>query len=192
MKLLDCRGQSCPLPVLDTKKLIEEESPKSLQVVVDSEVPRDNVRRFLESRGYVVTVEPTADGFLVLGSLQIEESVGHQNQEKRLVAFIDGETLGRGNDQLGRILMRSFVITLKELKPLPWRMIFINGGAKLVSEGSELITYLTELEDLGVEIISCGTCLDFFSLKEKLRVGRASNMYEILSTLAESTSILKP
>jgi selenium metabolism protein YedF len=88
--------------------------------------------------------------------------------------------------------MRSFVITLKELKPLPWRMIFINGGAKLVSEGSELITYLTELEDLGVEIISCGTCLDFFSLKEKLRVGRASNMYEILSTLAESTSILKP
>jgi TusA-related sulfurtransferase len=59
MKLLDCRGQSCPLPVLDTKKLIEEESPKSLQVVVDSEVPRDNVRRFLESRGYVVTVEPS-------------------------------------------------------------------------------------------------------------------------------------
>lgn len=192
MNMLDCRGQACPVPVLETKKLIEQESPKNLRVAVDSEVPRDNVRRFLESRGYEVTIEPSADGFLVLGSLHIEESVGHQNQEKRFVAFIDGETLGRGDDQLGRILMKSLVITLKELKPLPWRVIFINGGVKLVSEGSELITYLTELENLGVEILSCGTCLDFFNLKEKLKAGRVSNMYEILSSLAESTSVLKP
>lgn len=192
MSLLDCRGQACPVPVLETKKLVEEQSPGELEVAVDGEVPRDNVRRFLESRGYEVTVEPSEGGFLVVGSLQIKESVGLRYRERRFVAFIDGETLGRGDDQLGRILMRSFVITLKELKPLPWRVIFINGGVKLPSEGSELIAYLKELEDLGVEILSCGTCLDFFDLKEKLRVGNASNMYEILSSLAESTSVLKP
>jgi hypothetical protein len=78
------------------------------------------------------------------------------------------------------------------LTPLPWRVIFVNGGVRLASEGSELLTHLRDLENLGVELLSCGTCLDFFGLKEKLKAGRASNMFEILSSLAESTSVLKP
>jgi selenium metabolism protein YedF len=192
MDFLDCRGQTCPVPVVETKKLIEQRSPKELKVAVDSEVPRDNVRRFLESRGYEVTVEPADQGFLVLGSRQVEDPGAKEKQEKRIVVFVDGETLGRGDDRLGRILMKSFIITLKELKPLPWRMIFVNGGVKLASEGAELIPYLHDLENLGVELLSCGTCLDFFELKEKLKVGRVSNMYEILSSLAESTGVLKP
>jgi selenium metabolism protein YedF len=192
MNFLDCRGQTCPVPVLETKKMIEQVSPKDVKIAVDNEVPRDNVRRFLESRGYEVTVEPADKGFLVLGSRQMEESVAEGTHEKRIVAFIDGETLGRGDDRLGRILMKSFIITLMELKPIPWRVILINGGVRLASDGSELVTHLKDLENLGVEILSCGTCLDFFELKEKLKAGRVSNMYEILSSLVDSTSVLKP
>jgi selenium metabolism protein YedF len=192
MDFLDCRGQTCPVPVVETKKLIEQRSPKELKVAVDSEAPRDNVRRFLESRGYEVTIEPADEGFLVLGSRQVEDAVAKAKQEKRIIVFVDGETLGRGDDQLGRILMKSFIITLKELKPLPWRVIFINGGVKLASQGAELIPHLHDLENLGVELLSCGTCLDFYELKEKLKVGRVSNMYEIVSSLAESTGVLKP
>ena len=88
--------------------------------------------------------------------------------------------------------MKSFVVTLKELKPLPWRIIFMNGGVRMAADGSEVLPYLQELENLGVEVLSCGTCLDFFHLKEKVRVGRVSNMYEIINSLADSTSVLKP
>ena len=191
MDILDCRGQSCPAPVIETKKLIEQQKPNDLKVRVDGTVPRDNVRRFLESRGYGVTVERTEDGFIVVGSRQAGVT-SEENQEKRISVFIDCEALGRGDDELGRILMKSFVITLKELKPLPWRIIFMNGGVKSAAEGSELVAHLQELENLGVEVLSCGTCLDFFHLKEKLKVGRVSNMYEIINSLTESSSVLKP
>jgi selenium metabolism protein YedF len=88
--------------------------------------------------------------------------------------------------------MRSFLNTLKELDPLPWRLIFINAGVRLTTEGSEYLSVLTEIGDLGVDVVSCGTCLDFFELKDKLRVGRGSNMYEIVSSLAEASHTLKP
>jgi selenium metabolism protein YedF len=191
MDILDCRGQSCPVPVTETKKLIEQYRPTDVKVRVDGAVPRDNVQRFLESRGYGVTVEPTADGFLVVGS-RLAGETAEEDREKRVSVFIDCETLGRGDDDLGRILMKSFVITLKELKPLPWRIIFMNGGVKAAAEGSELLPHLQELENLGVEVLSCGTCLDFFHLKEKLKIGRVSNMFEIINSLTESSSVLKP
>ncbi len=192
MDFLDCRGQTCPVPVLETKKLIEQQSPNEVRVAVDGEVPRDNVRRFLESRGYEVVVETEGQGYLVVGRAEVGESLRSEEDEKRIVVFIDSETFGRGDDELGRILMKSFVVTLKELTPLPWRVILVNGGVKLVSEASEFVRHFTELENVGVEILACGTCLDFFQLKDRMKAGRISNMYEIVSSLTESTSVLKP
>jgi hypothetical protein len=81
---------------------------------------------------------------------------------------------------------------LKELKPLPWRIAFVNAGVKLASLGSEVLPYLQELQNLGVEILLCGTCVDFYQIKERLGVGRTSNMFEIVSSLADSSSVLKP
>jgi len=106
--------------------------------------------------------------------------------------FIDGETVGRGSEELGAILMRSFLYTLKELNPLPWRIIFINSGVKLAVEGSPYLTILGELIDMGSEIISCGTCLDYYQIKDKLAVGRISNMYEIATSFLEATNVIKP
>lgn len=191
MYVLDCRGKSCPVPVLETKKLLDEGAPEELKVAVDNEAARENVGRFLESRGYRVAVEPQGETTFLVASREKAET-GPATDRKKVVAFIDAETLGRGDEQLGSILMKSFIFTLKELNPLPWRIIFINSGVKLASADSELLPQLRELENLGVEILSCGTCLDFFHLKERLGSGRVSNMYEILSSLTEATNVLKP
>jgi selenium metabolism protein YedF len=110
---------------------------------------------------------------------------------KKLLVYIDGETMGKGNDELGKVLVRAFLNTLKELETKPWRLIFINTGVKLVSRESEYIGILKEIKDSGVEILSCGTCLDFFNLKEKIGVGRISNMFEILSSFSESTHVIR-
>ena len=192
MYFLDCRGKSCPIPVTETKKVIEEKGLLDVTVGVDNEISRENVRRFLESRGYRTSVEVQEGGFSIIGSKQGGQSPSPLPEEKSITAFIDGETLGRGDDRLGAILMKAFILTLKELKPLPWRIIFINGGVKLASAASEVLPYLQELENLGVEILSCGTCLDFYGLKESLKAGRVSNMFEIVTSLAASASVLKP
>jgi selenium metabolism protein YedF len=192
MHILDCRAKSCPIPVLETKRLLEEKTPHELQVAVDNEVSRENVRRFLESRGYQVRAEERDGAIFLSGVKQKQTEATQAGQEKKVVVFIDAETVGRGDDKLGRILMKSFIITIKELKPLPWRIIFINGGVKLASEGSEALPHVQELENLGIELLSCGTCLDFFNLKEKLGAGRVSNMFEIISSLTDATHVVKP
>jgi selenium metabolism protein YedF len=192
MDFLDCRGKTCPEPVIQTKRIIEEGRPDELQVAVDNETSRENVRRFLESRGYRVEIERRDEGTFLLGRRSEEEKDLQGSEQKRAVVYINAETMGRGDDVLGAILMKSFFFALKELKPLPWKIIFINSGVKLPSEGSDCLSALHELESLGVEIMSCGTCLDFFHLKEKLRAGRVSNMFEIVSSLADAAQVLKP
>lgn len=192
MDFLDCRGKSCPQPVLDTKRLIEERKADNVTVAVDNETSRENVRRFLESRGFRVALEQKGNDFFLAASRPMEEAPSPEGEARKIMAFIDAETVGKGDDRLGAILMKSFILTLKELKPLPWRMAFVNGGVKLALQGSEVLPYLQELENLGVEILLCGTCVDFYQIKERLGVGRTSNMYEIVSSLADSSSVLKP
>ncbi len=192
MDFLDCRAKSCPVPVIETKKFLEARQLKELQVAVDNETSRENVRRFLESRGYGVNIEQRADGIFLTATKQGAEAPSETGQERKVAVFITAEAMGLGDDKLGRILMKSFIFTLKELTPLPWRIIFLNAGVKLACEGSECVPQLHELENVGVEILSCGTCLDFFNLKEKLQTGRVSNMFEIVSSLTDATNVLKP
>ncbi len=192
MEFLDCTGKTCPQPVIDTKALLDSTSPDQVTIAVDNEASRENVRRFLESRGYRVSIEQAGDRATLLGTKQAGGQTAQAEGPKKVCAFVAGETMGRGNDELGAILMKSFLFSLKELTPLPWRILFVNAGVKLSCEGSELLPHLKELEDRGVELLSCGTCLDFYHLKEKLRVGKITNMFEIVSSLSESTAVLKP
>lgn len=192
MEFLDCTGKTCPQPVLDTKTLLDSTSPDQVTITVDNEASRENVKRFLESRGYAVSIEALGDRATLLAVKQAEGKAAQAEHPRKVCAYIAGETMGRGSDELGAILMKSFFFSLKELNPLPWRVLFVNAGVKLSCEGSELLPHLKELEDRGVELLSCGTCLDFYNLKEKLRVGKVTNMFEIVSTLSESTAVLKP
>lgn len=192
MEHLDLKGKTCPVPVIETKKFLESKEVDEIEIVVDNSTASENVRRFLGSRGYATTVAQEGDIYRIEGCLDQQGITAVPGEVKKSLVFVDGETMGRGDDELGKILIRAFLNTLKELEVRPWRMIFLNGGVKLVSSDSEYIGILKEIEDLGVEIVSCGTCLDYFHLKDKVGVGRVSNMFEILTSLNEATNVIRP
>jgi selenium metabolism protein YedF len=192
MKTIDCSGKSCPLPVIETKRVLEKEDVNEVAVLVDNPVSLENVMRFLETQGFSVTAMEEKGKHRIEGTKNREITDHSTTDPKKLLVFIDGETVGRGSEELGAILMRSFLFTLKELSPLPWRIIFINSGVKLATDGSPYLDILNELIVLGADIISCGTCLDYYRIKDKLMVGRISNMYEIESSFLDATSVIKP
>jgi selenium metabolism protein YedF len=193
MKTIDCCGKTCPLPVIETKKILEEEDVTEVAVLVDNLVSCENVMRFLESQGFSITAMEEKGKHRIEGTRNQETTEQSSiTNTKKLLVFIDGETVGRGSEELGAILMRSFLLTLKELNPLPWRIIFINSGVKLAVDGSPYIGALNDLVAIGAEILSCGTCLDYYRVKDRLMVGRISNMYEIESSFLEATNVIKP
>lgn len=180
------------MPVIETKNAIEKDGINEIAVLVDNPVSRENVMRFLQSQGFSISVMEENNVHRIEASKSQHEEIVAKTPSRKLLVFIDGETVGRGSEELGAILMRSFLITLKELNPLPWRIIFINSGVKLAVEESPYLTILGELIDLGSEVMSCGTCLDYYRIKDRLMVGRVSNMYEIESSFLEATNVMKP
>jgi len=197
MKTLDCRGMSCPQPVLETKKALAAAGGEAIQVLVDNPGSKENVRRFAESQGYGVAITEEKGAFALrlqkAGAGKIDQVPEEKKAagEKNSVVFIESDSIGRGSEELGKILMRSFLHTLAETEYKPAKIIMVNGGVKLTCEGSEVLGDLSGLSREGVEVLSCGTCLDYFGLKSKLQVGRISNMYEILSSLAQAGKVLK-
>jgi selenium metabolism protein YedF len=196
MKEIDCRGMACPQPVLTVKKAIEE-GEKTFAVLVDNEAARENVRRFGESQGYGVAIKEEAAGLyrltltFVSDSEPMDKPAAITDKEK-IVVYISRQEMGTGNDELGMILMRAFLKTLQEFQPPPWRMVFLNSGVKLTTTGSPVLGVLAELENAGVEILSCGTCLDYFQLKTELKAGKVTNMYEIIASLASAERVIAP
>jgi len=190
---------TCPIPVIETKKFLEKTPVEDLEIVLDSDVACENVTRFLSSQGFSVTSAREGSRFYLKGSRSVsgeqappQAGPKPEAQPKRLLVYINTETIGIGSDELGRLLMNSFLHTLKELDVLPWRIVFINGGVKLVAGDSEHAGILTEISNLGTEILACGTCLDYFHLKDKVRVGKISNMHEISSSFLQATHVIRP
>lgn len=191
---LDCRGLACPEPVVRTKEALAAQGAQgALCVLVDGDVPRDNVRRFAESQGGAVSVEPAGEGGW---QVTIRRGGAGAASAPRSVAASDGAAAFLvTNDQLGpepelgRVLMRALLGTIGKVDPRPGKLLFLNRGVLLTTEGSDVLEILRELECSGVEILSCGTCLDFFHRKEVLRVGRISNMYETLEALTGGRAV---
>jgi selenium metabolism protein YedF len=190
---LDVRGQACPIPVIKTRKALDAMEQGSLRVLVSTTVQAKNVTAAAEDRGGVVT-RSEGDGHIIL-EIQKEKSTSPAAQggaEPVVVCYLNSRFMGLGDDELGAVLMKAFLQTQKELTRVPGKMIFVNAAVYHTSEGSEHIDTLRALEDSGTEIISCGTCLDFYGLLDKLLVGRASNMFEILETLSAADRVLSP
>ena len=193
MKEIDCRGMACPQPVITTKKAMEESEHKEFILIVDNPSARDNVERFAQSQGAVVDVQKKGnDFFLHIQKKDAFELAGSVQKAEKVVVYINSNLLGVGEEALGAILMRSFLKTLLNLKPIPSKLIFINSGVRLTAEGSEILDSLKGLSEKGVGILSCGTCLDFYGLKEKLKVGIISNMYDIAQSLLEADRLIRP
>jgi len=200
MRTIDCRGLACPQPVLETKKALEKIDSGEILVLLDDSGSRENVRRFAESQGHRVNWAEEKGVF----KLRIEKGkaepirIGEEESAAKqslalsdFVIFIDSDSLGRGSEELGKILMRSFLQTLEQSESRPQKIILMNSGVKLSCEGSEVLEDLQEFSRKGVEILSCGTCLDYFGVKKKLRVGKVSNMYEILDSFARAGKVIK-
>jgi len=196
VKEIDCRKLNCPLPVINTKKALEE-GHDSITVIVDSIVSRDNVRRFVQSQGHEVKIEDRGDNLYYLQITRNPEAgkkpVGAANVPTTggVVVFITTDQLGIGDERLGGILMKAFLNTLHDSEPKPEKMLFINNGVKLTTEGSEVLDSLAALTADGVQIMSCGTCLNYYGILDKLKFGIVGNMYDIVNSLLEAGKVIK-
>ena len=195
VKLVDCRGQACPQPVIQTKRAIAQSA--RVTTIVDNNAAVTNVSRLAEKEGCAVDVEERDDGiYLHLSRTGLEaqtDAVLSQATEGvvgPLVVMIPSDGMGRGDEELGGILMRSFLHTLNEVEPLPHTIIFLNSGVKLTVEGSLVLEDLEALEQRNVEMLACGTCLGHFGLKDKIVVGQVSNMYSIAESLLAAGSVV--
>ncbi|MBW6520464.1 MAG: sulfurtransferase-like selenium metabolism protein YedF [Desulfoarculaceae bacterium] len=209
MKQIDCRGLNCPEPVLRAKAALEQGDGEPFEVLVDNEASSDNVMRFGRSRNCRVDLTMLAEGtfrlsFSTAGSKGAGASAsfdeadyscripGAQPAACNLVYVIASDSMGRGSDELGWALMQTYIATIKEVSPPPSRILFYNGGVKLVATAGKALEALQGLEKKGVKILSCGTCLEFFKLEKRLQVGTITNMYEILGSMASADKVVGP
>jgi selenium metabolism protein YedF len=207
---IDVRSLACPGPVLKLRELLDA-GERQLRFHVADQLSRSNVTRFAASRGAEVVVDDPGDGSFVLTIMAGTGAARAQADEAALLACdvtadqavatgarrpqvvqVTGATMGAGDDELGALLLRSFLKTQAQLERRPDTIIFYNRGVTLCCEGSPLLDDLRALEDAGVEIIACGTCLNFFELVDRLAVGRVTDMLEIAGRLAGAGSIVRP
>ncbi len=189
MSTLDCRTLPCPAPVLAVKKALQ--SSQELQVLLDDGAPRENVSRFARNRGYTVQEERCGDTWqlTISGENRQPESTTEQ-PDQLTVMLVGSDALGKGPEALGKLLMKTYLTTLVESPLLPSRMLFLNSGVLLTCAGSEVLEPLEKLAGMGVEIYSCGLCLDYFSLKEKLCVGATTNMFSTIENLLTADKVI--
>lgn len=198
-------GDSCPIPVVKTLNVIRElKSPDVIETLVDNEIAVLNLTRMAGQKGYAVKSEKLADkqfkvtvtvGDTVLNqSAETEEvtCILPRTGKKNTVVVISSKTMGHGGDELGTALMKGFLYALGQQEQLPSAIVFYNGGASIPCEGSVSLEDLKSMEAQGVEILTCGTCLNFYGLTEKLAVGSVTNMYTIVEKMTGADLIVKP
>ena len=198
MKVLDCRGLACPIPVINTKKALEEGGPEPLLVIVDNDTARENVSRFAGNTGRRVEVEEKDGAYhLTIGGTGGEvstidpgkEVIAAEGEEGRAVYFITTNALGQGSPDLGEVLMKSLMVALTEQKSAK-ALLLLNTGVYLALEGSPVLEQMQKLAEAGTEILVCGTCLNYYKQKENLAVGVVSNMYDINSRLTGTGKVI--
>ena len=193
-------GDQCPIPVVKaTKALGEFKEAGTLEVQVDNEIAIQNLTRLADSKGLKSRSEKLGDNLFAItmevnGPLTMggEDLPCHVDSRGDFVVAIDTDAMGRGSDDLGRTLMKGFIYAVSQLETLPKTILFYNGGAKLTTEGSVSLEDLRSMEAQGVQILTCGTCLNFYGLADKLAVGSVTNMYVIVETLAKAGKVIKP
>lgn len=199
-------GKNCPIPLIETKKAIKAlTSPDTVEVMVDNNMAAKNITRFATDNGYVVSTEKISDKEFKL-LIDVKEikpteennmsescaACGATDNTGNIVIAIGSEKMGCGDEKLGKNLMKAFIYSVSQAEVRPKTMLFFNGGAHLTCEGSLSLEDLNNLKELGVKILTCGTCLDFYGLKDKLKVGEITNMYDIVSTMEQASLVIRP
>jgi selenium metabolism protein YedF len=197
-KVIDARGLDCPKPVLETKKALENGGYTQLEIIVDNKAARDNVNRFLDKTGNSINkIIETKGDFTIYATCgktsakTAEQSVSSNpaNAAAKTI-FIGSNAIGHGSDELGKKLMKAFTFTLTELETPPGRLLFMNAGVFLCLKDSDSLPNIKILADRGVDILVCGTCLNFFAVSDQLALGKISNMYDIAGHLLEDNAVI--
>lgn len=205
MKIIDMIGQPCPMPVIESKKALSEPGGNSVVIMVDNLTAVQNLEKMAlgnnykfsytekEKDCYQVSIEKKAEA----ASLVLEKSAGvnasllsQDTQADGLVVAIGKNAMGEGNKELGETLIKGFIYSLTELPSLPKVVIFFNSGVYLTADGANTISDLKKLEEKGTQILSCGTCLNYYQLQEKLAVGQVADMYKITETMSAANKLL--
>lgn len=201
-KILDARGLACPIPVVKAIQTLSDMTEGVLEVHVDNAAAVENLKRMaegknlsaesvqLEEQHFVVTIP--VDGPVAMDDNTPLECDIPANPRSDYLVAVDTATMGRGSEELGGVLMKGFLFALTQMEQLPATILFYNGGVKLTTEGSDSLEDLRQLEQRGVEILSCGTCLNYYGLTEKLAVGGVTNMYAIVEKLTGAGRVIKP
>lgn len=191
MNTIDCRGMACPAPVISVKKALETSG--EICALLDDGAPRENVSRFAMNKGFMVQEERDDKGWIL--TITTGTSMGTKSpslvKPMETAFLIVSDRFGDGPEELGRLLMKNLLHSLLEAADLPTHILFLNSGVRLTTEGSDLLEALEKLAGMGVEILSCGLCLDFFGIKEKLRSGGTTNMLATVETLLSSKRIIR-
>lgn len=200
-KTVDARGLTCPQPVILAKKALE--ACACVQVIVDNETARENVKRLGAKEGCDVEVEARPDGAYRVrlsrrggGEPSFPQAGAYPEPSHAVtgpfVVVLSDDRMGRGPDELGQVLMRAFLHTLGEQKERPDTIVFYNSGVKLATRGSAVLDDLTKLAEAGVEMLVCGTCVNYFDIGKDVAVGTVSNMYDIAGVMSRSGRLVTP
>ena len=201
-KQIDCRGMACPLPVVNAKKEVEAFTEDgTLHVRVDNDTAVQNLSKFAKQRGFEVSDKKDADNDFTV-TMQVKKAGAKPDAAEgadccaqggmKTAVVISSNQMGSGEGALGKTLMKAFIFALMSQDTVPDYIIFYNSGAYVSCEGSDSIEDLKALEKAGAQIMTCGTCLNFYELTEKLAVGSVSNMYDIVETQMKCTRIIRP
>lgn len=194
-------GDNCPIPVVKAKKAIDGLTGTAIvEISVDNEIAVQNVTKMVTQKNLESICEKVSENHYVIkvqcGEIVenevVEEVVTTNEKEEKIVVVLSSDKMGEGDDELGKVLIKGFIYAITQLDKLPKAVLLYNGGVKLSSEGSDSIEDLKVLEEQGVEILSCGTCLNFYNLQDKLQVGKVTNMYSIVEELAGATNVIRP
>lgn len=197
---VDARNVACPKPVVMTIRALDTvEQGDTVEVLVNEDVAVENIKRMAAQKGYPFSVK-AGDGEWELAITKEENAAACPAAEEILkkpavkeneVIAIGTNQMGQGDEQLGHILIKSYIYALAQQEILPATVIFFNSGAYLTCEGSESLEDLTYLESLGVRIVTCGTCADYYKLKDKVKVGIISNMYAIAEYMQKADKVVR-
>lgn len=196
-KLIDGIGKACPMPVIMTKKEIDN-GEESIIIKVDNKIAVENLKKLASSTGFTTQVKADNNIFFVALSKECEECNAFLDQLEKentvptsdYVVFVGKEYIGEGNEELGKNLMRMFFYTLTESKEIPTHILLMNGGVKLATLDNQTVEHLKVLVEKGVQVLVCGACLNFYEIAEELKVGNVSNMYDIVTRMQEAKKVI--
>ena len=204
MLKVNAMGDTCPIPVVKTKEAIRQLGAEGgvVETLVDNDIAVQNLTKMANQKGYGVESEKLGENeYRVTMTVGAGADLPAESEEtacmvpagqKNTVVVVAADHMGEGEGELGKNLLKAFLYALSQLEKLPEKILFYNGGVTWTTEGSDSLEDLKTMEEQGVEILSCGTCLNFYGLTDKLKVGNVTNMYDIVESMAKADKVIHP